>query len=179
MDGQGEAELARLMNAADAGDERAYREFLQRASQLVGAFVRQRTFPGGIDPEDVVQETLLAVHNKRHTRRQDMPVTPWLYAIARYELIDTLRRRGRRREVAIDGVAETLAAPQTEAARSWEVDRALEQLAPGQRAVVTAVSVQGRSITETAQELGMKEPAVRVALHRGLAAIAAKFGRRA
>ena len=108
-----------------------------------------------------------------------MPITPWLYAIARYKLVDSLRRRGRRREIAIDGVAETLAAPQAEVARSWEVDRALQQLAPGQRAVVTAISVQGRSITETAHELGMKEPAVRVALHRGLAAIAARFGRRA
>jgi RNA polymerase sigma-70 factor, ECF subfamily len=179
VDGKGEAELTRLMNAADGGDERAYREFLLRAHQLVGAFVRQRAFPGGVDPEEVVQETLLAIHNKRHTRRQDMPITPWLYAIARYKLVDSLRRRGRRREIAIDGVAETLAAPQAEAARSWEVDRALQQLAPGQRAVVTAISVQGRSITETAHDLGMKEPAVRVALHRGLAAIAARFGRRA
>lgn len=178
MDGQGEAELARLMNAADAGDERAYREFLHRASELVSAFVRHRTFTGGIDPEDVVQETLLAVHNKRQTRRQDMPVTPWLYAIARYKLVDTLRRRGRRNEVTIDDISQTLAAPQTEVARSWEVDHALQQLAPGQRAVVTAVSVQGRSISETAHELGMKEPAVRVALHRGLAAITSKFGRR-
>lgn len=143
MDGKGEAELARLMNAADGGDEKAYREFLQRTSQLVGAFVRQRTFAGGIDPEDVVQETLLAVHNKRHTRRQEMPETPWLYAIARYKLIDSLRRRGRRREIAIDVVAETLAAPPAEAARSWEVDHVLQQLAPGQRAVVTAVQCRG------------------------------------
>ena len=178
MNGSGEAELARLMDAADGGDEKAYREFLQRAHLLVGAFVRQRTFPGGIDPEDIVQETLLAVHNKRHTRRRDMPITPWLYAIARYELIDTLRKRGRRHEIAIDGIAETLAALQAEPVRSWEVDRALEKLAPSQKAVVTSVSVQGRSIAETALELGMKEGAVRVALHRGLAAIAAKFGRR-
>lgn len=178
MDGHGEAELARLMDAADAGDERAYREFLDRASRLVSDFVRRRIPAGGVDPEDIVQETLIAVHTKRHTRRQDLPVTPWLYAIARYKLVDGFRRRGRRQEVGIDLVAETLAAPQTEAARSWEVDRALEQLAPGQRAVVTAVSVRGRTIGETAQELGMKETAVRVAFHRGLAAIATRFGRR-
>ncbi len=178
MDGQGEAELARLMNAADAGDDRAYREFLGQASRLVSNFVRQRTYARGIDPEDIVQEVLLAVHNKRHTRRHDMPVSPWLYAIARYKLVDALRRRGRRMEIAIDLVAETFAAPETEAARSWEVDRALEQLAPGQRAVVNAVSVQGRTIGETARDLGMKEPAVRVAFHRGLAAIAARIGRR-
>ncbi|MGO4832952.1 sigma factor-like helix-turn-helix DNA-binding protein, partial [Rhizobiaceae sp. 2RAB30] len=48
---------------------------------------------------------------------------------------------------------------------------------PGQRAVVSAISVEGRSITETARKLGISEVAIRVALHRGLAAIARKFGR--
>jgi RNA polymerase sigma-70 factor (ECF subfamily) len=43
--------------------------------------------------------------------------------------------------------------------------------------VVSAISVEGHSIGETAARLGMSETAVRVALHRGLAAIARKFGR--
>ncbi len=178
MDGQGEAELARLMDAADAGDERAYREFLHRAARLVSDFVRPRTYGRGIDPEDVVQETLLALHNKRQTRRRDLPIAPWIYAIARYKFVDAVRRNARRKEVAIDITAESIAAPQAESAGRREVDRALEQLGPGQRAVVTAISVNGLTISETAKELGLKEPAVRVAFHRGLAAIAAKFGRR-
>jgi RNA polymerase sigma-70 factor, ECF subfamily len=179
VDGQDEAELSRLMNAADAGDERAYRDFLRRAAKLVSDFVRPRIFAGGIDPEDIVQDVLLAIHRKRHTRRPDVPIAPWLYAIARYKLIDALRRRSRRSETAIEAVADALAAPEGESVRLWEVEKAVEDLAPGQRAVVSAISVQGRTISEAAQDLGMKEPAVRVAFHRGLAAIAAKFGRRA
>ena len=42
-------------------------------------------------------------------------------------------------------------------------------------AVVSAISVDGRSISETAGKLGMSEVAVRVALHRGLQAIAKRF----
>jgi RNA polymerase sigma-70 factor (ECF subfamily) len=42
---------------------------------------------------------------------------------------------------------------------------------------VAAIAVQGRSIGETAKSLGMSETAVRVALHRGLSAIAKRFGR--
>jgi RNA polymerase sigma-70 factor (ECF subfamily) len=125
-----------------------------------------------------VQETLLAIHMKRHTWRDDAPVTPWLYAIARHKLVDALRRRGRRVEVEIGEIAETFAEPQVESTSVWEINRVIETLAPGQRSVVAAVSVDGRSIRETANRLGMSETAVRVALHRGLSAIARRFGRK-
>jgi RNA polymerase sigma-70 factor (ECF subfamily) len=125
-----------------------------------------------------VQETLLAIHMKRHTWRDDAPVTPWLYAIARHKLVDALRRRGRRVEVEIGEIAETFAEPQVESTSVWEINRVIETRAPGQRSVVAAVSVDGRSIRETANRLGMSETAVRVALHRGLSAIARRFGRK-
>jgi RNA polymerase sigma-70 factor (ECF subfamily) len=176
LDGSDESELAGLLRTATAGDERAYGEFLRRAACLVRGFARRRTREGGVDPEDIVQETLLAVHVKRHTWRSDAPVKPWLYAIARHKLIDAFRRRGQRVEIDIDAIAETFAEPQPESATDQEIDRALETLAPGQRLVVAAVSVDGRSISETARSLGMSETAVRVALHRGLKTIARRFG---
>ena len=64
-----EAELARLLRAALAGDEKAYSAFLAKAAALVRAFARRRVGERGLDPEDVVQETLLALHVKRHTWR--------------------------------------------------------------------------------------------------------------
>ncbi|WP_353645228.1 sigma-70 family RNA polymerase sigma factor [Mesorhizobium sp. WSM2239] len=177
MDGSEESELARLMRAAIAGDERAYGEFLQRAACRVRGFARRKVAGGGIDPEDIVQETLLAIHMKRHTWRDDAPVMPWLYAIARYKLIDAFRRRGRRAEVEMGEILESFAEPEAETVSDREIGRALETLAPGQRSVVAAISVDGRSISETAKNLGMSETAVRVSLHRGLAAIARRFGR--
>lgn len=176
MDVRGESELVRLMRAAIAGDERAYGEFLRQTACLVRGYARRKVVRAGIDPEDIVQETLLAIHMKRHTWRADAPLTPWLHAIARHKLIDAFRRQGRRVEVDIDEVAQLVAEPPAAAAMEWEIDRALEGLAPGQRSVVAAVSVDGRSISETARNLGMSETAVRVALHRGLAAIAKRFG---
>lgn len=172
-----EAELARLMRAAILGDEKAYGDFLQRAACIVRGFARRKIVQGGIDPEDIVQETLLAIHLKRHTWRQDAPITPWLYAIANYKLTDAFRRRGRRAEIEIGEIAETFAEPKTEAVSDQEIGRALATLAPGQRSVVEAISIDGRSIRETAKWLGMSETAVRVALHRGLTSIAGGFGR--
>ena len=177
MDGGNESELARLMRAAIAGNEIAYEDFLRRTACLVRGFARRRVVEGGVDPEDIVQETLLAIHIKRHTWRDDTPITPWILAVARYKLIDAFRRRGRRVEIEIGEIVDTFAAPEPEAVSEREIRRVLEMLAPGQRSVVAAVSVDGNSIHQAARNLGMSETAVRVALHRGLTAIARRFGR--
>lgn len=177
MTGKDEAELSRLLKAAIAGDERAYADFLHRTAVLVRGFARRKIVQGGVDPEDVVQETLLAIHVKRHTWRDDAPVLPWVFAIARFKLIDAFRRRGRRVEIEIDGIAETFAEPETETVSERDINRVLDSLPPAQRSVVSAVSVEGRSIGETAAKFGITETAVRVSLHRGLAAIARRFGR--
>ena len=137
----------------------------------------RRKIEGGVDPEDIVQETLLAVHMKRHTWRCDAPVLPWLTAIARYKLVDAFRRRGRQLDIAVEDMGQIAAEPESETVSDWEVGRILDTLSPGQRSVVAAISIDGRSISETARIFGMTETAVRVALHRGLAAIARRFGR--
>ena len=124
-----------------------------------------------------MQETLLAIHLKRQTWRQDAPVGPWLYAIAAHKLTDAFRRKGRRPEIALPDDFDVAAEEVQEQASEREIDRALETLAPSQRAVVASISVEGQTIAETAGRLGMTEGAVRVALHRGLAAIARRFAR--
>jgi RNA polymerase sigma-70 factor (ECF subfamily) len=176
VSGENEAELSRLFKAAIAGNEKAYAEFLGRTATLVRGFARRKIARGGVDPEDVVQETLLAIHMKRHTWREDAQVLPWVYAVARFKLIDAFRRRGRRMEIEIGEIAETFAEPQADTVSSRDIGRVLDSLSPGQRSVVAAISVDGFSIGETAQKLGLSETAVRVALHRGLAAIARRFG---
>ncbi|AGA11189.1 sigma-70 family RNA polymerase sigma factor [Sinorhizobium meliloti] len=178
MNGADDGDLAGLLRTALGGDEKAYSEFLQRAAALVRIWARRRVASVGLDPEDIVQETLLAVHLKRHTWRTDGPVKPWLFAIARHKLVDALRRHGRHARVQLSEVEGNLATEEAETARYWEIGRALEVLTPGQRSVVTAISVEGRTIAEAARSLDMNETAVRVALHRGLAAIARRFGRK-
>lgn len=177
LSGKDERELAILLQAAIAGDEKAYADFLVRTAAIVRGFARHKIVQGGVDPEDVVQEALLAIHTKRHTWKSDAPVLPWIYAIARFKLIDAFRKRGRRMEVEIGEIAETFAQAEAETVSDREIGRALDGLAPGQRSVVAAISIEGRSIGETAEKFGMTETAVRVALHRGLRAIAKRFGR--
>lgn len=177
MAGSDEALLAGLLRSAIVGDERDYARFLERTAALVRGFARRRIADGTVDAEDIVQETLLAIHLKRHTWIADAPVLPWVYAIARFKIVDAYRRRGRRVEIDLDDVTETLAQPEEDRVSDRDVGRALDGLAPGQRGVVAAITVEGHSIGETARRLGMTETAVRVALHRGLTAIARRFGR--
>lgn len=176
-----DSEMAALMRAALGGDEAAYARFLRRAAELTRRAVTRRltsSLPSGI--EDVVQETLLAVHLKRHTWRSDEPILPWLVTIARYKAIDACRKRGLRVELPIEDFAGVLAGPE-ETGREMEetqhIEQAVGSLSGGQQRVVKSIAIDGRSIKETAALLEMKETAVRVAFHRGLSTIAQRFGR--
>ncbi len=179
MSGDQEAALAARMRAALGGDEAAYSDFLHRVAAIVRGSARRKLARTGtgIDAEDIVQETLLAIHLKRHTWRPSEPILPWIFAIARYKFIDACRRHGRRAEVDIEDMAHSLAAPANESLSARELTRALDSLAARQRAVVAAIAVEGHSIADVANSLGISQGAVRVALHRGLTAIAANFGR--
>ena len=168
------------MRAADGGDEAAYRQLLEALAPAIRSAVRRglaRAGTGAADVEDVVQETLLAIHLKRHTWDRATPIGPWINAIARYKTVDALRRSGRRAEQPIDDVIESLAAPEAEGTLvRRDTERALGTLDGRSHEVVRAVSLDGAGIGETARRLGISEGAVRVALHRGLKLLAERFG---
>src|SRR5256885_13496026 len=103
------------MRSAISGDDGAYHRLLRSVTPVLRAAARRGLLRAGqpVDqPEDIVQDILLAVHLKRHTWDTNAPFAPWLFAIARNKLIDQLRRRGRRGFVDIDDFAETLAGGQ-------------------------------------------------------------------
>lgn len=177
-----EADWTGLMRAAVAGDATAYERLLKQLTPALRAVARRslaQTPYGSIDAEDVVQETLLAIHLKRHTWDSSKPLGPWVLAIARNKLVDALRRGGRHKAVPIDDFANFIAGEETEAIPARDIERQLDGLSERQRIVVRAISVEGLSIRETAARLSISEGAVRIALHRGLASLAAKLRDRA
>ena len=168
-----------LMRSANAGDGLAYHRLLKSVTPVLRAAARRGLARAGqaVDQaEDIVQDILLAVHLKRHTWDAEAPFAPWLFAIARNKLIDTLRRRGRRVFVSIDDFAETIPSePVAETVSAGEVALHLEGLPARQREVLQSIAVDSASIKETAAKLSMSEGAVRVALHRALASLAARL----
>lgn len=165
------------MRAAMAGDAPAYAHLLRDLAAALRPVARSgltRAGRSAADAEDIVQEILLAVHLKRHTWDTAQPFGPWVRAIARYKLIDALRKRGSRYDVPIDDLSEILPAEEDSHAglAQRDIDRHLETLPQGQRVVVRTIAVEGVSLSEAAAKLNMTQGAVRVALHRGLSALA-------
>ena len=171
-----EDRLRDLLVRGLAGDTAGYHAFLKELSAHLRAFLRGRLSRVPDEVEDLVQETLLAVHNQRHTYDAAQPLTAWIHAIARYKLIDLLRRRAGR-DALNDPLDDELA---VFAASDTEVDDArrdlaklLERLPDRQRLPIIHMKLQGMSVVEAARITGMSESAVKVGVHRGLKALAA------
>lgn len=177
-----EEEWAVLMRAAMAGDEAAYRTFLKAITPSIRAVARRnlaRYGLGAADGEDVVQDTLLAIHLKRQTWDRERPIGPWIAAITRNKFIDLMRRRGRAVQVPIEDVAASLAAEEAGSAlEGYEVGRMLENLNEKQRMVVRSLTIDGASVRQTAERLNMTESAIRVTLHRAVKALAVIYRER-
>ena len=82
------------MVAAQNGHGGAYRRLLGEVSEWLVRYFQRRLPQGDVD--DAVQETLLAIHRRRHTYDPQYPFGSWLAAIARNKWIDQLRSLGRR-----------------------------------------------------------------------------------
>ena len=170
-----ESRLRTLFLGALAGEEHAYHAFLGELAAHLRGYLRKRLYQRPDDVEDLVQECLLAVHNQRHTYDPDQPLTAWVYAIARYKWIDHLRR-GANREVAVpdfDDETSLWATAATEAADARrDLAKLLDRLPERQRLPIVYVKIEGLSVAEAAQRTGMSVTAVKVAVHRGLKALA-------
>jgi RNA polymerase sigma-70 factor (ECF subfamily) len=174
-----EPRLRGLMLAGLAGEAAPYRRLLDELSGLLRAYYGRRC-PPGVDAEDLVQETLIAVHTRRATYDARQPFTAWAYAIARYKLIDALRR-GRFHLRAPSEEADALftppgAAGSAEAAMAArDLDRVLGELPQRTAELIRETKIEGLSTREAAARHGMTETAVKVAIHRGLKSLGGKY----
>jgi RNA polymerase sigma factor (sigma-70 family) len=164
-----EERLRPLMIRSLEGDSGAHRQLLSVLGRYFRGYFGRRIGTGATEVEDLVQETLLAVHLKRDSYDRSLPFTPWAYALARYKLIDHFRRRSRSIQVPLEE-AETLFATDNpeEGALRTDLDRLLQRLPDRQRSLVEDVKLQGLSVEEAAKKRGVTAVSARVMLHRTL-----------
>jgi RNA polymerase sigma-70 factor (ECF subfamily) len=171
-----ERQLKLLWLRAQAGDEAAYREALGRIAQRLRGYLRRRMQSLPDDLEDLVQETLLALHLQRGTYDASLPVSAWVLAIARHKLVDLWRRRGRQEALhdPIDDVDEGLLAQnQPEAGSARDLGILLAELPQAQRDAIVLTKIEGLSVAEASARTGASESAIKVQVHRGLKKLAA------
>jgi RNA polymerase sigma factor (sigma-70 family) len=161
-----DSEWGALMAAAQAGDSAAYRRLLEALGQWLRRYYVRRLPPSFVD--DAVQDTLIAVHEKRHTYDPSRPFEPWLAAIARYKWIDRLRALKR---LPTEPINDDIATPDHESAvvSATVLEQLLLGLKPAQAEVIRLVKIQGFSVEEAAARTGQSVSLVKVNIHRGLA----------
>ena len=175
---------AAWMVAAQAGDRAAYETLLRDCIPFIKRVARgQGIRPDFID--DVVQETLLTIHQARQTYDSNRSFTAWLRTIAQRRAIDGLRRNRRTgtREVCAPLAYENHSDPSgdpEEAAfqigHAEELNSAIGKLPTRQREAVEHLALQGQSLTQAATATGRSTGSLRVNWHRALKTLRAQLG---
>ena len=170
-----EERLRPLMLAALAGDARSYHDMLNQAAPLLRGYFRRRLGSAAEDIEDLVQDTLIAIHSRRATYDGERPFTAWMFALARYKLVDMLRRG--RAEISLDGLEEILSGGDFEAATQarMDIDALLSSLPAKQARVIRETKLEGLSVAEAAASGGLSVADVKVSVHRGLKQLALRL----
>ena len=171
------------MLASQDGDADAHQRLLKRLSRHLRAYYKgklTRVGRGATEAEDLVQEAVLAIHIHRHTYNPEEPLTPWVHAIARYKLIDFLRRtRASVADVPIDEANEITAHDDhLSVESSFDVLKLLNGLPEKMQCAIQAVKIDGLSVAEAARRCGISESSVKVSVHRGLKALARVIAQR-
>lgn len=164
-----EASLARMMVMSQQGDKQAYGALLEACQRWLRGYYSRRIAPAQLD--DLVQETLIALHTKRASWDSTRPFLPWLAAIARYRWVDHLRKLYRADEHELH---EEMIGSDDEPAISARIslDRLLGLLPDAQSRAIALVKIEGLSISEASEMTGQSESLVKVNIHRGLKKLA-------
>lgn len=159
------AEWRDLMIEGQSGNAAAYRRLLNEVRPWLVRFFVRRLPPGCV--EDAVQDTLIAMHEKRHTYDSARPFGPWLAAVARYKWIDRLRAMKRS---AAGELSDQLAVGDHEHAVTSMIalNDLLTTIKPAQADVIRLVKLEGFSIAEASARTGQTASLVKVNIHRGL-----------
>jgi RNA polymerase sigma-70 factor (ECF subfamily) len=171
-----EVELKELMLRSLDGDAGAYRRLLAALSDRLGVYFGRRLRGDAAQVEDLVQETLLAIHAKRATFDRTQLVSAWAYAIARYKLIDHLRRTSRAGVRPFEPGEDFAAKDESAAAEARrDIEAGLATLPGHTRELLIRVKLHEEPVADVARRAGMSEGAVKVAVHRGFLKLAARL----
>jgi RNA polymerase sigma-70 factor, ECF subfamily len=175
-----------LLSAHVHGDPDAFAELVARHRDRLWA-VALRTLGDREEAADAVQDALLSAYRAAGRFRGDAAVTTWLHRIVVNACLDRVRRRqahptvplpdgSRDRDVGGRGGGIEPASPSIDHDTVLVVREALGRLAVEQRAALVLVDIQGYSVAEVAQILGVAEGTVKSRCARGRLRLATLLG---
>ncbi len=175
-----EKEIQLLLLKSLEGDHKSYEIFLKEISNLLRNYIK-RSQRGSITLEkleDLVQEVLMSVHTKLSTYRADLPVVPWILAIAKNRVIDSSRvDRRHSQSQSLNFEIENFFYPKVESdlsdhySKQQELENLLSHLSERQRQVLVLAKGEQHSILEIAEKFKMSVSSVKVTIHRAIGAL--------
>lgn len=129
---------------------------------------------------DVTQETFLTVFRKADRYREEAAFSTWLYRVTVNTCYDHLRRTKRRQADALpeglDPADPRAGDPLIAAELRPDVENALEQIPQDFRSAIILVDLQGLSIDQAADVLGVPSGTIKSRVHRGRRLLAEILG---
>jgi len=175
---------AELVRRAKAGDLAAFEELVNRHERQVYTLVL-RILQNPHDAEDVMQQAFLSAIENLKRFREEASFATWLNRIATHAALKIIRKRKGLDTVSLEEATEPRehsdAIPHPEYIADWRespgqlvernetrrfLDEALAQLDEKHRFVFLLRDVEGLSVRETAEALGLSETNVKVRLLR-------------
>jgi RNA polymerase sigma-70 factor, ECF subfamily len=157
------SEDARLVEAARAGDQRAFGRLYDRYARLVHGLLLARV--PRTDVDDLVQDVFLSAWNRLDGLRDPAAFGGWLAMIARNRATDFHRRATDHVELPPDLEAHDATLAQAEAHAALDAIRSLPE---AYRETLVLRLVEGLTGSEIADRTGLTAASVRVNLHRGM-----------
>lgn len=171
----GDEHLVPLMRRSLRGDARAHEAMLRLLAPILRSYFRRRIRGHEEDVEDLVQESLIAIHTRRSSYDLSRPLSPWVFAIAKYKFVDFVRRR--KRAGASVELTEECAweNPGDEASARLDIESVLATLPDKQAQAIRSMQIEGETAAEAGARFGWSESDVKVSAHRGIKSLRARF----
>lgn len=175
---------AELVRQAKAGDLVAFEELATRHERQIYSLA-YRILQNPHDAEDVTQQAFLSAVENLSKFREESSFATWLYRIATFAALKVIRKRKGLDTVSLEEATEPSedydSLPHPEYIADWKqspeelvernetqrlLDDALAQLDEKHRLVFVLRDVEGLSVNETAEALGLTESNVKMRLLR-------------
>jgi RNA polymerase sigma-70 factor, ECF subfamily len=166
---------ANFVNGMD-GDDSAYRHFYRDIIRTLRSFFWRRLRGSDLDIDDLVQDTLVAIHSSRLSFKRECSLSSWVFSIASHKLADSLRARSRYKSRCVEAVMDDICGDEDIYYEDQPIDvtELLQSLPENYRLSIYYTKIKGLSIKETSSLTGISEASVKVSVHRGIKALGAR-----
>lgn len=153
-----------LMQRMRIGDDGARDTLFRELQPWLKGYFRVRVHANDLD--DLVQDTLLAIHMAMPRFREGLSAYAWFAGIAKFKWIDQMRRQSRYPAELVTDYA--VAGHEDDVLQSISLQRLLSELSPQRRQAINMLKIEGLSVSEAAEQSGQSESLVKVNVHRGI-----------